>query len=192
MISSHILTTGIELDAFHKRHHEIADVSLDREYLSQSLVRGFFDDWGTLVGGYVIHRGANLRSFQPVPREELYSLRSRFKHCRIAEITGMWLDRAAVGYPSRVMVYFRCVLDALNVEADVIIASTCVPKLVPIHRNSLPRVVFHGSATHPIAGRPYWILAGSRRALLWRFAAGVMRQMARDVFGRAPLMRRTA
>jgi hypothetical protein len=65
------------------------------DYLQSSHIRLGFDEHGVMQGGYVLATDGPYRVLNSIPGDEGEAIRARFPEYKTAEITGLWLSKAA-------------------------------------------------------------------------------------------------
>lgn len=162
---SRSLHTQSEFEEFGEAYERASQHSAPRAYIARSHVRGFFDDSGRLVGGYVLNNTAPFRYLDTTPDE--CSLPPDVQ-ANLQELTLLWKARE-VGAFGTIRIYTAVVLDMFRRRGRHVIFGTTAKALLPIFEHAASRVLYHGPTLFAANSSPAWIFIGTR----WTFARGV-------------------
>lgn len=135
-----------EKNNFRKHYESFQIGTISDEYLNSSLVRGFFDQNGKMVGGHIVNKKSSIsRYLSFIPKGNRKSLPIHTED--IAEICCVWMDKG-ISSNLRVFIYLQGLLDARRTKAKFILAGTTNKKNKLIQQFVFPKKLWNGIGTH--------------------------------------------
>ncbi|NRA44900.1 MAG: hypothetical protein HRU09_08100 [Oligoflexales bacterium] len=131
-----------------RRHYESFGIgTISDDYLKNTIVRGFFDQNGGMVGGHIVNQiSSNSRYLSFIPKTN----RSNLPICTesMAEICCVWMDKKITSKNIRLFMYLQGLLDAKSTNSKFIVAGTTNEKNKLIQQFVFPKKLWNGVATH--------------------------------------------
>ena len=131
-----------------RTHYESFGVgTISDDYLENSIVRGFFDKTGKMVGGHIVNKiGSKSRYLSFIPNRTRVKLPISTES--IAEICCVWMDKKLKNQNLRLFMYLQGLLDAKSTKSKFVIAGTTNEKNKLVQSFVFPKKLWDGIATH--------------------------------------------
>ncbi len=178
-LTTRILTSATELEAFARTFEGMGGTAVPIDYLLQAQPRGFFRG-RELVAGYVLNTRAPFRyaSWIPEgPRGEI-ARRSLLVEPTSAELTCIWMAKGKLTKLERDNVYVRSGIDAFRSGKAFIFGGSRVDALARSQKRVLSNTVYSGRATFDA---PCEIYYASRSLMLFNMIAAAIATYAQDL-----------
>ena len=144
---NHWVLDSEERKIFRKHYESFGIGTISDDYLENSIVRGFFNENGKMVGGHIVNKiSAKSRYLSFIPKNHQNNLPIRTDS--IAEICCVWMDREIKSKNTRLFIYLQSLLDAKRTNSKFIIAGTTNRKNKQIQQFVFPKKLWDGIATH--------------------------------------------
>lgn len=131
-----------------RRHYESFGIgTISDDYLENSTVRGFFNQNGRMVGGFIINKiSSKSRYLSFIPKTH----QNQLPICTdsIAEICCLWIDKEITSINTRIFIFWLGLLEAKRTKHKFIIAGTTNIKNKQIQQFVFPNKLWDGVATH--------------------------------------------
>ena len=160
-LTTRILTSVTELEAFAKKFEAMGGNAIPIGYLLQARARGFFRG-RELVAGYVLNTRAPFRyaSWIPEgPRGEI-ARRGFLVEPTSAELTCIWMAKGKLTKLERDNVYVRSGIDALRSGKAFVFGGSRVDALARSQKRVLSNTVYSGTATFDAPCEIYYAQRG--------------------------------
>jgi hypothetical protein len=161
-----ILYSTDALNHFRTTYESLSDGWISDEYLSKGTIRGFFDNKGRLVGGYIVNTTPEFRYISVIPEHDREELPINVDADRIAEVACIWMTPNQRPPLLRYKIYTQAALDAFKTDSTYILGGTYVEKVRRIQQRVMKHDLWHGIN---IYSREHWIYYAKRRELLSSF-----------------------
>jgi len=178
-LTTRILTSVTELEAFAKTFEAMGGTAVPIDYLLQARPRGFFRG-PELVAGYVLNTRAPFRyaSWIPEgPRGEI-TRRGLLVEPTSAELTCIWMAKGRLTKLERDNVYVRSGIDALRSGRRFVFGGSRVDALARSQKRVLSNTVYSGRATFDA---PCEIYHASRGMMVFNMIAAAFVTYGQDL-----------
>jgi len=178
-LTTRILTSATELEAFAKTFEAMGGNAVPINYLLQARPRGFFRG-RELVAGYVLNARAPFRyaSWMPEgPRGEI-ARRGFLVEPTSAELTCIWMAKGKLTKLERDNVYVRSGIDAFRSGKPFIFGGSRVDALARTQKRVLSNTVYSGRATFDA---PCEIYYASRSMMVFNMITAAFATYAQDL-----------
>jgi hypothetical protein len=178
-LTTRILTSATELEAFAKTFEAMGGTAVPIDYLRQSRPRGFFRG-SELVAGYVLNTKAPFRyaSWIPEgPRGEI-APRGFLVEPTSAELTCIWMAKGKLTKLERDNVYVRSGIDAFRSGKRFVFGGSRVDALARSQKRVLSNTIYSGRATF---NAPCEIYYAPRGMMVFNMIAAAFATYAQDL-----------
>lgn len=162
--------SGAELGRFADVYRRRSGLSCDVDYLARAQVWATFDADGRMMGGWVLNCALPFRYSSVLPPGRALSWTP--PPDRTCEIACTWFH-PELGQPGRVAIYLRLVSEVIATGRPYILAGTTNLKIMAIHRQCLPHLLYAGPGATTANQYVYF---GEARRILVRYLAAAGRR----------------
>jgi hypothetical protein len=160
MLKSRWLTSERDLIDFRQNFEERSGNPLSTDYMLAAKVRGFFDQRGELIAGFIINATQPLRYFDWLSEgDREWRHGDAFRAEDFVEITCIWTKKGRIAAISlsRAQIYLESLIFALNTGKPAILGGTFIEKV----RDQQMRVMHqpYRAVVTNLRGKecPYWL-----------------------------------